>query len=483
VRRDLRTGEAPPPGARGPSLFLFLFLFLFPFLAATITGMFESLTESLGTVFRKLSGKGRLSETNIEEGLQEVRRALLAADVNFKVVKDVIDRVKPKVLGEEVLKGVNPTEMFIFAFQKELEALMGPVDHALPTASNGPAVLMMVGLQGSGKTTTTGKLGKYAVKRGRRPLLVAADMIRPAAVEQLKTLGAQNNLTVYWEPSGRPVKICERGIAKAAEERHDLVILDTQGRLHIDREMMDELGEIKAKCKPHQIFLVCDAMTGQDAVRSADEFNKQLGLDGVIMTKLDGDARGGAALSVKAITGRPIKFIGLGEKIDNLEEFHPDRMASRILGKGDIVSFVEKAREAIDQKHAEEMQRKIMKDELTLDDFLKQLQQMKKLGPLKGLIKMLPGDIGKMAEQVDDDELKYSEAIMQSMTREERQNPEILNGSRRQRISRGSGRPIQEVNSLIKQFDDARKMIRMMKKGKTPPGFPGGPPQPPGRRR
>ncbi len=444
--------------------------------------MFDSLTESLGNVFRKLSGKGRLSESNIEEGLQEVRRSLLAADVNFKVAKDVIDRVKAKALGEEVVKSVNPTEMFIFVFQKELEALMGPVDHALPTASGRPAVIMMVGLQGSGKTTTTGKLGKYAQKRGRRPLLVAADMIRPAAVEQLKSIGAQNSLTVYSEPSGRVVKICERGIAKAAEDRHDLVILDTQGRLHIDREMMDELAEIKAKCKPDQIFLVVDAMTGQDAVRSADEFNKQLSIDGVIMTKLDGDARGGAALSVKAITGRPIKFIGLGEKIDNLEEFHPDRMASRILGKGDIVSFVEKAREAIDQKHAEEMQRKIMKDELTLDDFLKQLQQMKKLGPLKNLMKMLPGDIGKMAEQVDDDELKYSEAIMQSMTREERQNPEILNGSRRQRVSRGCGRPIQEVNSLLKQFDDARKMIKMMKKGKGMPGMPGGPPMP-GRRR
>jgi signal recognition particle subunit SRP54 len=444
--------------------------------------MFESLTDSLTGVFRKLSGKGRLSESNIEEGLQEARRALLAADVNFKVVKDVIDRVKVKAIGEEVIKSVNPTEMFIFVFQKELEALMGPVDHALPTASGGPAVIMMVGLQGSGKTTTTGKLGKYAQKRGRRPLLVAADMIRPAAVEQLKTLGAQNKIPVYFEPSGRVVKICERGIAKAVEDSHDLVILDTQGRLHIDREMMDELAEIKTKVKPHQIFLVVDAMTGQDAVRSADEFNKQLGLDGVIMTKLDGDARGGAALSVKAVTGKPIKFIGLGEKIDNLEEFHPDRMASRILGKGDIVSFVEKAREAIDQKHAEEMQRKIMKDELTLDDFLKQLQQMKKLGPLKSIMKMLPGEIGKMADEVDDDELKYSEAIMQSMTLQERQNPELLNGSRRQRVARGSGRPIQEVNALLKQFDDARKMIRMMKKGKGFPGAPGGPPLP-GRRR
>jgi signal recognition particle subunit SRP54 len=428
--------------------------------------MFDSLTESLGNVFRKLSGKGRLSESNIEEGLQEVRRSLLAADVNFKVVKDVMARVKAKAVGEEVIKSVNPTEMFIFVFQKELEALMGPVDHVLPTSSGWPAVIMMVGLQGSGKTTTTGKLGKYAQKRGRRPLLVAADMIRPAAVEQLKSIGAQNGLTVYSEPSGRVVKICERGIAKAAEDGHDLVILDTQGRLHIDREMMDELGEIKAKCRPQQIFLVVDAMTGQDAVRSADEFNKQLAIDGVIMTKLDGDARGGAALSVKAVTGKPIKFIGLGEKIDNLEEFHPDRMASRILGKGDLVSFVEKAREAIDQKHAEEMQRKIMKDELTLEDFLKQLQQMKKLGPIANVIGMLPAEVGKSIGEVDESQLLHSEAIMQSMTREERQNPEIINGSRRQRVAHGAGRPLQEVNALLKQFSSMLLMLRKGRKGK-----------------
>jgi signal recognition particle subunit SRP54 len=432
--------------------------------------MFESLTDTLGSIFRKLSGRGRLTEANIDEGLQEVRRALLSADVNFKIVKEVVERVKAKALGEEVLKSVNPTEMFIYVFQKELEALMGPVDHALPPPSGGPAVLMMVGLQGSGKTTTTGKLGFYCRKRGRKPLLVAADMIRPAAVEQLKSIGAANQLPVYWEPQGRPVKICERGIAKAKEDGHDLVILDTQGRLHVDREMMDELIEIRDKLKPHQVFLVVDAMTGQDAVRSAEAFNKDLALDGVILTKLDGDARGGAALSVKAVTGKPIKFVGVGEKIDNLEEFHPDRMASRILGKGDIVSFVEKAREAIDQKQAQELQEKIRKDELTLDDFLKQLQSVKKMGKFADLMKMVPG-LSNMVPDVGDAEaeLKSSEAIMQSMTRQERQNPELLNASRRQRIARGSGRPIQEVNTLMKQFDEARKMIRMIKKGK---GFP-----------
>ena len=443
--------------------------------------MFESLSESLGNVFRKLSGRGRLSEKNVEEGLQEVRRALLSADVNFKVVREFTEKVKAQALGEEVLKSVRPTDQFVFIVQKELEALMGPVDHSIPPAGSGPTVIMMAGLQGSGKTTTTGKLGNYLRKKGRKPMLVAADMIRPAAVEQLKSIGAEHQLPVYFEQSGRPVKICQRGIEKAKESGCDVVVLDTQGRLHIDREMMDELSEIKEKVKPHQIYLVVDAMTGQDAVKSADEFNKQLGLDGVIMTKLDGDARGGSALSVKAVTGKPIKFVGVGEKIENLEEFHPDRMASRILGMGDVVSLVEKAQETIDQEHALKLQEKIRKDELTLDDFLKQLQQMKKMGPLSQLLKMLPGQLGQMAGEIDEDELKYAEAIMQSMTPQEREYPEILNSSRRQRVARGSGRPVREVNSLVKQFEEARKMLRMMKKGKGLP-FPPGPP-PPGRRR
>jgi signal recognition particle subunit SRP54 len=447
--------------------------------------MFESLTESLGNVFRNLAGKGRLTEKNIEEGLQEVRRALLSADVNFKIVKDFIERVKVKAVGEAVLKSIRPADQFVFIVQQELEALMGPVDHTIPAAQGGPAVLMMAGLQGSGKTTTTAKLGKYLQKRGRKPMLIAADMIRPAAVEQLKTLGAQNQIPVYFEPSGRPVKICERGIAKAREQGCDVVILDTQGRLHIDREMMDELKEIREKIKPHHVYLVVDAMTGQDAVKSADEFNKQLGLDGVIMTKLDGDARGGAALSVKAVTGKPIKFVGMGERIENLEEFHPDRMAGRILGMGDVVSLVEKARDAIDQEQARHLQERIRKDELSLNDFLKQLQQMKKMGPLKQIMKMLPGQFSQMAEEVDEDELKYAEAIMQSMTPQEREYPEILNASRRQRIAKGCGRPVQEVNSLLKQFEEARKMIKMMKKGKGGfPGLPGfGPPPPKGPKR
>jgi signal recognition particle subunit SRP54 len=447
--------------------------------------MFESLSESLGNVFRKLSGKGKLTEANVEEGLQEVRRALLAADVSFKIVKDFIDRVKAKALGAEVLKTVNPTQMFISIVHSELSALMGPVDHAVPPAQgNLPAVLMMAGLQGAGKTTTTAKLGKYLQKRGRKPMLIAADMIRPAAVEQLKTLGSQNNIPVYFEPSGRPVKICERGIAKAVEQGCDVVILDTQGRLHVDREMMDELKEIHQKLRPAQTFLVVDAMTGQDAVKSADEFNKQLSLDGVILTKLDGDARGGAALSVKAIVGKPIKFIGMGERIDMLEEFHPERMADRILGMGDVVTLVEKAREAIDEEQARKLQEKIRKDELTIDDFLKQLEAMEKMGPIKSLMKMLPGQLGQMAGDIDESELKFAKAIIRSMTMQERENPELLNASRRQRIARGSARPVHEVNSLIKQFEEARKMIKMMKKGKGFPGMPGmGAPPPPGRRR
>jgi signal recognition particle subunit SRP54 len=382
--------------------------------------------------------------------------------------------------------------MFISIVHKELAGLMGPVDHAIaPAQGKAPAILMMAGLQGAGKTTTTAKLGKYLQKRGRKPMLIAADMIRPAAVEQLKTLGSQNNIPVYFEPSGRPVKICERGIAKAQEQGCDVVILDTQGRLHVDREMMDELKEIHQRVKPQQTFLVVDAMTGQDAVKSADEFNKQLSLDGVILTKLDGDARGGAALSVKSIVGKPIKWIGMGEKIESLEEFHPERMADRILGMGDVVTLVEKAREAIDEEQARKLQEKIKKDELTIDDFLKQLEAMEKMGPIKSLMKLIPGasQIGQMMGDMDnaENELKYAKAIIRSMTMQERENPELLNASRRQRIAKGSGRPVHEVNSIIKQFDEARKMIKLMKKGKFPggpggPGMPGAPP-PPGRRR
>ena len=422
--------------------------------------VFESISDSFRNVFRKLSGRGRLSESNIEEGLQEVRRALLSADVNFKIVKDFIERVKVKAVGEEVLKTVNPTQMFVAVVHRELEALMGPVDHTIPPAGSRPTVLMMAGLQGSGKTTSTAKLGKYLLKKGRKPLLVAADMIRPAAVEQLKTLGQQNAIPVYFEPSGRPVKICERGIAKAQEQGQDVVILDTQGRLHIDREMMDELKEIKDKIKPNQIYLVVDAMTGQDAVKSADEFNKQLGLDGVIMTKLDGDARGGAALSVKAVTGKPIKFVGLGEKIDALEEFHPERMADRILGMGDVVTLVEKAREAISEEEARKAQDKLRSGEFTLADFRDLLRKISKMGSLSDLLARLPAEVGQASGPIDPEQLKRAEVLIDSMTAAERESPEILDGSRRQRIARGAGRPVQELNTLLREFAELRKMMR-----------------------
>ena len=428
--------------------------------------MFDSLSESLGNVFRKLSGRGRLSESNIEEGLQEVRRALLAADVNFKIVKDFIERVKAKALGEEVLKSVNPTQMFIAVVHRELNDLMGPVDHTIPPAGSRPTVIMMAGLQGAGKTTSTAKLGKYLIKKGRKPMLVAADMIRPAAVEQLKTLGQQNHIPVYFEPSGRPVKICERGIAKAQEQGCDVVILDTQGRLHIDREMMDELKEIREKIKPNQVYLVIDAMTGQDAVKSADEFNKQLGLDGVILTKLDGDARGGAALSVKAVTGKPIKFVGMGEKVEALEEFHPERMADRILGMGDVVTFVEKAREAITDEEARRTEEKLRAGEFTLADFRDHLRKIRKMGPLKDLMDRLPGGLGQTAGLVDERQIGDAEHLIDSMTPAERESPEILDGSRRHRIARGSGLSIQSLNTMLRDFVELRKMMRSLGKRK-----------------
>ncbi len=428
--------------------------------------MFESLTDSLSNVFRKLAGRGRLTEKNIEEGLREVRTALLAADVNYKVVKEFIERVTKKAVGQDVIKTIHPAEQIVKIVHDELCELMGPVDHETPWAQKGPTVIMMVGLQGSGKTTTTGKLAKYFQRKGKKPMLVAADMIRPAAVEQLKTLGAANNIPVYAEATGRPVKICDRGIKHAEEKGHDVVILDTQGRLHIDLEMMNELREIKEKVKPHQTYFVIDGASGQDAVNSAKQFHDALSVDGIIVTKLDGDARAGATLSCKSITGKPIKFLGVGEKMENLEEFHPERMAGRILGMGDVVSLVEKAQESIDQEKAAKFREKIKKDELSLADFLEQLQQMKKMGPIKSLMKMLPGPLAEMAGEIDENEVKHAEAIIQSMTPAERESPEILSGSRKQRVAKGAGRPVQEVNSLLKQFDDARKMLRQIKKGK-----------------
>lgn len=423
--------------------------------------MFETITRSLDNVFNKLRGRGRLTDENIKDGLREVRVALLEADTNYKVVKDFIQRVTERAVGEEVVKSVTPGQQIVKIVQDEMENLMGPVDSNIPFLDGDVTVIMLVGLQGSGKTTTSGKLANMILSKGRKPLLVAADVQRPAAIEQLKILGKQLNIPVYSEKGLNPVKICKGAVKFAKSENHDVVILDTAGRLHVDGELMLELKEIKDKLKPTQIFFVCDSMTGQDAVNSAKEFDSQLDFDGVILTKLDGDARGGAALSIKAVTGKPIKFVGMGEKLDRLEEFHPDRMASKILGMGDVVSLVEKAQKVIEAEEAEKLEKKIREDSLTLDDFLGQLQQVKRMGPLKDIIGMIPG-MGKKMEGIDIDEnhLKKVEAIIRSMTLEERMRPEIVEGSRRYRIAKGSGTKASDVSQLQKQFKQMKKMFR-----------------------
>lgn len=423
--------------------------------------MFESITGSLDTIFSKLRGKGRLTEENIKDGMREVRVALLEADTNYKVVKDFIQRVTERAVGEEVVRSVTPGQQIVKIVQDEMENLMGPVDSNIPFLDGDATIIMLVGLQGSGKTTTSGKLANMIMSKGRKPMLVAADVQRPAAIEQLKILGKQLNIPVYSEKGINPVKICKGAVKFAKAGNHDVIILDTAGRLHVDEELMLELKEIKGKIKPTQIFFVCDSMTGQDAVNSAKEFDSQLDFDGVILTKLDGDARGGAALSVKAVTGKPIKFVGMGEKLDKLEEFHPDRMASKILGMGDVVSLVEKAQKVIDVEEAEKLEKKLRENSLTLDDFLGQLQQVKRMGPLKDIIGMIPG-MGKKMEgvNVDEDQLKKVEAIIRSMTLEERMRPEIVEGSRRHRIANGSGTKANDVSQLQKQFKQMKKMFR-----------------------
>ncbi|HLG42014.1 MAG TPA: signal recognition particle protein, partial [Planctomycetota bacterium] len=364
--------------------------------------------------------------------------------------------------------GVEPYQLFIKILHDELVELMGPVDHDIPAAGRPPTVIMMVGLQGSGKTTTTAKLAKLLQKKGRKPLMVACDLIRPAAVEQLKVLGRDNQIPVYSEEGGRPVKIAARALDFARDNGHDTVLIDTQGRLHVNEELMEELTEMKKKVTPHQVYLVIDAMTGQDAVTSAGQFNEKVGLDAVILTKLDGDARGGCALSVKAVTGKPIKFVGVGEKIANLEEFHPDRMASRILGMGDVVTLVEKAQEVVSEDEAVRMRDKILKAEFDFEDMLKQMQAVKKMGALKDIMKMIPGLSQMMGDQeIDENEIKRTEAVIQSMTREERRNPELLNNvTRKQRIAKGSGVALHEINAFMKQFDQMRHLFRDLGRGK-----------------
>jgi len=425
--------------------------------------VFESISAKFESVLGRLQGKHRLTERNIEEGLQDVRLALLEADVNYRVARDFIDRVKTRALGQEVIGSVEPGQQIVKIFHDELAGLMGPVDHVIPRMDKTPAVVMLVGLQGSGKTTTAGKLALYLQSMGRNPFLVAADVQRPAAIDQLIVLGEQIHVPVFSDREARPTEICRRAVTAAQALQRDAVILDTAGRLHIDEALMTELREIRETARPHQIYLVCDAMTGQDAVNSAKEFNDQLAIDGVILTKLDGDARGGAALSIKAVTGKPIKFIGVGEKLDKLEKFHPDRMASRILGMGDIVSLVERAQEVVDQDKAARMQEKILSNALTLEDFLDQLREVRKLGSIKDVLGMIPGIGGKIRE-IDkaEDEFTRVEAIICSMTKDEKIHPEIIDGGRRQRIAKGSGTRITEVNQLLKEFKQMRKVLKGM---------------------
>jgi len=425
--------------------------------------LFDTLTQKFNNVFRGLSGRGRISESNVRDAMRQVRTALLEADVNYSVVKDFCELVQQKALGAEVIKSLHPGQLLIKIVNDELTNLMGPVDSKIYYVSSGPTIVLLAGLQGSGKTTTAAKLAKYMVAKGKQPLLLADDLQRPAAIEQLITLGEQINVPVYSEKSKDPVKVAKNGLTFAKANNRDVVILDTAGRLHIDTELMDELRRICEAITPHQIYLVCDSMTGQDAVNSAKEFNEQLELDGVILTKLDGDARGGAALSVKAVTGKPIKFIGIGEKLDNLEAFHPDRMAGRILGMGDVVSLVEKAQDQFSVEEAQKMQEKMSKGELTFDDFLKQMQSMKKMGGIKDLMKLVPGMGRAMAGMdIDDKEITRIEAIVHSMTKEERRDPDIIDGSRRRRISRGSGTDATYVSGLVKTFNQTRQMMKAM---------------------
>ncbi len=454
--------------------------------------MFETLTDTLEGFFSKMRGRPRLTEKSIKEGLREVRLALLEADVHYRVVKDFIERVTEKAIGEEVIKGVNPAQQIVKIVHDEIEALMGPVDSRIPMRQDGPTVLMLCGLQGSGKTTTAAKLALHIRRNySARPIMAAADVRRPAAIDQLETLGREINVPVVSDRGADALMVAMKARFEAAEKEMGPVILDTAGRLHIDDEMMGELREMKSRVNPDQIYLVADAMTGQDAVNSALEFNRQLEFDGIILTKLDGDARGGAALSIKAVTGKPVKFVGLGEKLDRFEEFHPDRMADRILGMGDVVGLVEKAQEAIEDEDARELEERLRKAKFDLEDFRKQIQMVKRMGPLREIMGHLPF-IGSKLDQLDFDESQVNkvEAIINSMTPRERERPEIINSSRRVRIAEGSGTDPVMVNQLLKQFKQMKKVMRKMSRGNVeafadalPPGFDQMAGPPPGTRR
>ena len=442
--------------------------------------MLDNLGSRFQEIFKKVRGHGKLSESNIKDALKEVKMSLLEADVNYKVVKDFTAKIQEKAIGTDVLKGINPGQQFIKIVNDELVELLGGTNARLTKGVRNPTVLMLAGLQGAGKTTFAAKLGNYLKKQGEKVLMVGADVYRPAAIKQLQVLGEQTGIEVYSEENHQDaVGICERGLAKAKELGSTYMIIDTAGRLHIDEKLMDELKEIKRLTRPQEILLVVDAMIGQDAVNLAESFNNVLNIDGVVLTKLDGDTRGGAALSIKAVVGKPIKFVGVGEKIDDIELFHPERLVSRMLGMGDVVSLVEKAQSAIDEEDAKSLEEKIRTQKFDLDDFLKQLQNIKKLGSLGSILKMIPGmgQIGDLAPA--EKEMKKVEAIIQSMTKEERKKPEILKASRKQRIAKGSGTEVADINRLLKQFEQMKAMMKMFSGGKMPSlpsfgGFKGG---------
>ena len=429
---------------------------------------FENLSSKLQGVFKNLRGKGTLTEKDVKEAMREVRLALLEADVNFKIVKAFVAAVTEKAIGEDVMNGLNPGQAVVKIVNDQMVELLGTTNAKLTFSSHPPTVFMMVGLQGAGKTTTCGKLAGHLRKQGKKPLLVACDIYRPAAVKQLQVVGSTYNIPVFFKENASPVTIAQEAV-KHAVGLYDVVILDTAGRLQINEELMTELADIKTTTMPQEILLVIDAMTGQDAVTVADGFNQQLGLDGVIITKLDGDTRGGAALSVRHITGKPIKYVGMGEKLEDLEAFHPDRMASRILGMGDVLSLIEKAQQTFDEDEAKALEKKIKSDAFSLDDFLTQMQQIKKMGPIKNILGMIPGVSDKLPDDLEmaegEEKMRRTEAIIQSMTKAERQDPTLLNASRKRRIAAGSGRSVQEINLLLKQFEEIKKMMKMFSGG------------------
>jgi signal recognition particle subunit SRP54 len=433
--------------------------------------MFESLSDKLQRVFKNLRGEGKLTPENMEAALKEIRIALLEADVHFRVVKQLIEAVKVKALGQEVMQALSPGQQVVKIVHEELVKILGQHQAKLRFANEPPSVIMMVGLQGSGKTTSTAKLAKWLVKQGRTPLLVSVDIYRPAAREQLAVLSKEIKIPIWIGEPGenRPSELVKGAKIEASRAGRDTILVDTAGRLHIDEELMVELDALKAQLNPTEILFVADAMTGQDAVKSAEQFHQRLGITGVVLTKMDGDARGGAALSIRTVTGQPLKFIGLGEKPDAFEPFHPDRAAQRILGMGDVMSLIEKVSEAVDQKQAEKMQQKLLDDEFTLEDFRDQLKQIRKLGPLENLLKMMPGMANMPKEmknaKVDEKELTRIVAIIDSMTQNERNNPLLLNGGRRKRIAMGSGTTVQDVNNLVKQYQEMRKMMKKLTGG------------------